>query len=551
VRVVPIIHHLEQLARTGLFKVYPNLKATGVENSICFSQPRIVTVVTQWLTELGQIPDVFDVMIWLSEEGKGCLCAECAKHDRFVNEVRVCIAAWERARKVCPQLGLRLLLTQASYESNDSVLAAIPPGVKVSYYHGGLTYNTTRKPMIYPALETYAKKGRWLGVYPTISASWRIVAPFSNPSFVHYRMNEFVDKGLTCLVAYCVPSNWYYEANLAAALEWSWNAKGRSPWEFAMAYATRRGIKEPAKFAAWSELLGPVSWDVYGSNFPYREVYGGTDKIVRGSISMGTGIIAEFKHEERLVEDLATCEKALALALELKDEGVILETEIVQRYVRILKAVWELSKLVHGKVVNEPDRDKAGKYFELFSTACDELVVLYPKWANAVAPQLTGKEPKRFWDTVNTMERLAGRMGTVMEDCGFEDKNRPYRLHVIGNWKTEEFEQQQSQTRRLAVTDVLKGEGVYIFQPKYRKGTLGLTVSKAQLVSSPNAHPDSIRVEAQDEHQCHAGAWVKGDIYKLQLKQYVPDRGYAVIATIRGGKTTNGEFWFRKQRAEE
>ncbi|MBM3475500.1 MAG: hypothetical protein FJX75_19720, partial [Armatimonadetes bacterium] len=74
-RIVPIIHHLEQLEDTGIFCAFPQLKAAGVPNSICFARPELVTLVSQWLTDLGSTPGVRDVMIWLSEEGQGCQCA--------------------------------------------------------------------------------------------------------------------------------------------------------------------------------------------------------------------------------------------------------------------------------------------------------------------------------------------------------------------------------------------------------------------------------------------------------------------------------------------
>jgi len=550
VRVVPIIHHLEQLGRSGLFKAYPNLRAKGAEKSICFAQPEIVTVVAQWLTDLGRIPDVSDVMIWLSEEGKGCTCAPCARDDRFVNEVRVCIAAWVKAKDTCPRLGLRLLLTQPSYKSNAKVLAAVPEGVKVSYYHGGLTYNTSRKPMIYPLLEDYVKGGRWLGVYPTLGANWRIVAPFSNPWFVHFRLTEFVKDGLACLVGYTVPTNDLYRMNVQAALEWAWNAEGRTPKEFAQAYATRRGIKKADTFAEWCERLSPVSWDVYGSGFPYREVYGGTDGIVRGSIKMGTGIFAEFAREAQLDDDLAKCEEALVLAHETGDEAAVLETQIVRAYVQVLKSVWVLSKLVKKDRVEPESRTEAKQHFDLLIEGCSDVASLYPKWAAAVAPELEKRQSARFWDTVAVMERLAAKVGKVMEDCGFEDKEKPYRLNIIGTWATEEFEEKRGQTRRLDVSGLVDAPGTYTFQPKYRKGTLGLTASSVQLVSFPKDKPDAVRVESEDRHRCHAGAWVKDDIYRLELKAFSPGRGYAVIATIGGGPTTQGEFRFRKMRKE-
>jgi hypothetical protein len=44
-----------------------------------------------------------------------------------------------------------------------------------------------------------------------------------------------------------------------------WNAKGRSEREFALAWATRKGLENPEEIACWMEMMGPVSWNVYGS----------------------------------------------------------------------------------------------------------------------------------------------------------------------------------------------------------------------------------------------------------------------------------------------
>ena len=551
VRVVPIIHHLEQLQGTGMFERYPNLKAVGVKDSLCFAQPEATKLVSEWLTALGKIDGVKEVMIWLSEEGKGCECEQCKLNDRFVNETRVCLAAWQQAKQTCPNLGLRLLLTQASYNSNDKILAEIPEGVKVSYYHGGLTYDASRREMIYPLLQDYIERGRWLGVYPTVSASWLSVAPFSNPYFIKYRMTEFVDKGLKCLVAYAVPANGYYYLNVEAAAEWSWNAHGRDEREFAAAWATRMGIRQPDRFAEWTATLSPVSWDVYGSSFPYREHYGGTDAIIRGDgIPLGTGIFFEFKREEQFDEDLAKCDAALKLAEEIGYEPALLETKIVQAYARILKSVWVLSKLVHGTEVKAEDRARATEFFDFLQDGARTVVDLMPRWGEIASPLVPAEPAGRFTATSADVDRLAGRVGALMEACGLEDKDKPYRLRVIGTWDTPEFADQQSQTRSIDVTQWVSGPGTYLLQFTYKSGTLGLTASQVALISHPKDNPNDTREECVDKHDCHAGAWAKGDVYMLDLKEHDPERTYLLAASIRGGNTTQGEILFRKKRPE-
>ena len=558
VRVVPIIHHLEQLGDAGLFEAYPMIRAqdadTGNPNQkvICFSQPEIVRPITDWLVDLGKTPDVTEVMIWLSEKGKGCRCEQCRQALRFVQELEACVKALRAAQEVCPHLGLRVLLTQGSYEQNAQVLAALPQDVKVSYYHGGLTYNAQRKPMIYPVLEEYLGQGRWMGVYPTLSSNWLTVAPFSNPEFTHYRMTEFVDKGLRSLVAYVVPTDLYYQVNNEGGLEWGWNAHGRDPHEFALSFAVRHGLSDPEKFALWTETIGPVAWDIYDNGFPYYEHWGNpTVRIAAGKTEakLGGTYFPVYKTEEQFVRNLQRCEEALKLAEELGDEQFIAETKIIRGYTLALQSVYQLSRLVHGdEGVKAEDRQAAQRWFNSAQAGLEEVIDNYPLWSRACQGERDSRAPERFTNTVTLMEKLSASLGGLMEQCGFVDDGKPYRLHVIGSWKTEEFAQERTQTRRLEVSEFVDGPGTYTFRPVYRKGSLGLTADRVALVSYAKDKPEETRQEALDEHSCHAGAWVKDDLYTLTLEQHDPDRGYAVEAHINGGDSTEGDFLFRKLR---
>ena len=136
-----------------------------------------------------------------------CDCPLCRKNDigQYARETQCLIKAWRIAGKRYPDLKLRILLTQGSYQTNDKVLAEIPPEVGVTYYDGGRTYDSSREPMIYPLLESYVAQGGWLGCYPQLTASWRIVCPWSGPQFIRYRLNEFASKKLQCLCGYATP----------------------------------------------------------------------------------------------------------------------------------------------------------------------------------------------------------------------------------------------------------------------------------------------------------------------------------------------------------
>lgn len=106
-------------------------------------------------------------------------------------------------------------------------------------------------------------------------ASWRLVCPWSGPQFIKALMSEFVDKRLRCLCAYTAPTNRFYEFNVTAAAEWSWNAHGRNEREYSLAWAARQGLSDPEKAADWAATLGPVGWDVYGAGVPMVWFYGG------------------------------------------------------------------------------------------------------------------------------------------------------------------------------------------------------------------------------------------------------------------------------------
>lgn len=558
VQIVPIIHHLEQLEGTGMFKAFPQLQAVDakVDNqnckSICFARPEIVTLVSQWMADLGKLPDVREVMVWLSEEGKGCQCDQCKPQNRFVSELNAITAAWHEAQKTTPGLGLRVLLTQTSYASNDKVLAALQPGVKVSYYDGGRTYNTERKPMIYPLLEEYVKGGKWLGVYPTLCANWLTVTPFTNPAFTHYRLTEFVDKGLQNLVGYIVPTDWYYPVNTAGALEWSWNAHGRSADEFTLAWAARQGLKDPQQFLQWTKLIGPPAWDMYASNYPYHEHWGGPlVKIATGQMKFGLGqsIYTAFSTEEQFGKNVTQCEQALALAQELGEPQFIQESRIVLAYAQVLQSVRALSRIMKGDELLPADRrPEAEQWMRQAQAAVDTLSEAYPLWSQACYPTQKGPAPQRYMATINMMEKFSSALSAVMDKQGFADEGRPYRTQVIGQWKTEDFTPQSTITRRFAVDKLVLAAGTYVFRPAYRSGTLGLSGRRAALVSFPKDKPEEVREEAVDEHTCHAGAWDDKVLYTLELKEYDPTRDYAIVATYGGGDSSNGDFLFRKLR---
>src|SRR3989339_1236048 len=121
--------------------------------------------------------------------------------------------------------------------------------------------------MIYPLLADYAQSGRRLGVYPQVTPNWYTTFPWTAPQFIHFRATEFVDKHLDNICGYAVPDRTYYDFNMKALAEWLWNAKGRTPAEFARAYALQQGYADSDLYAQWALKAGEAGWALAEAGF--------------------------------------------------------------------------------------------------------------------------------------------------------------------------------------------------------------------------------------------------------------------------------------------
>jgi hypothetical protein len=248
-------------------------------------------------------------------------------------------------------------MTQGTYPHNEEIIKALPRDTGVEFYCGSgcphPTYNSSRDPMIYPLLTDYVSQGGWLGVYPTISASFGPTSPpWSAPQYVQYRMSEYVDKGLKSVCAF-INSNKLLNFNMTALAEWSWNAHGRTPYEFAAAWATRAGFKDPDAVAEWAVLLGPAGWDLYGSP---QECDTFTSVLLRTAQGMsanmeprlGIGLWRYFPSAQHLDENEEACRKALALAEQVQSPLLIAETRTIQGYTTMVASLYSIGTLLHG-----------------------------------------------------------------------------------------------------------------------------------------------------------------------------------------------------------
>jgi hypothetical protein len=430
----PVVLHLEQLRGTGLFDAYPELRGQGCkQGAICYSQPAFVGVLADWITDLGSLPTVERVDVWFTENlaGKGdkgsCQCEKCRSQNWAVAEARTVLAAWKEAQKRRPGLGLRVLTSEASYADNAAVFAVIPPEVGIWYYHSLLTYTAHKVPMIDGPVLAAAQAGRWVGVCPQLVAHVGVAEPFTSAEFIHCRMSEFTGKGLRALIGYATPRTLMSRFNVEAAAEWLWNPTGRTPREFTRSWAVREKLRDPEKFVAWAELMGPVEWPIYGSDWPAAEKRTAQPSVAtllaqanlpalgkfKGKFGSPWG---EFKTPEELRAAANAAARGVKLARELDLPEFIQESLIIQGYADSLCALWELKQLVTKDGIAPDKRAAAEEQFTRYERALAQACAALPAWEQTVRSESArGGHVRRTLEILRTMSEQMSQTAATLD----------------------------------------------------------------------------------------------------------------------------------------
>ena len=450
VKVVPYILHLEQVSRHAGLMDRAELLSTPDPSQplpsdytpgLCMSSPATQELVAGWLKAAASIPGVTDIMVWLSEGTAPCYCPCCSGKEPFSLEVACITAAFDRIRLAYPAVRLRLLLTQGSYPVNDRVLAAAPADACITYYDGGRTYDSSRKPMIYPLLEAFAASGRWLGVYPQITHCWRTVLPWTAPQFIRYRAQEFVTKKLSCMIGYAVPSNHHHRFNVAAEAEWTWNATGRSAEEFARVYAAVTGIADPDLFARWALLAGEAGWTLAESRLLLTLIYNPT-------LGFGGEIPPDHRFEFAFLEQvsalpdaIAAARKALALATEASVPDMVDESAAVLAGLEFLAGLEVTIPMLAGPAIGlEAQAALAGQIAALDDHAYT-LRRHVLAWGERIAACTGEKIHPRLTETAVVMLRTCDALRAAASRVGLPASlvRSDYELQPLAAWSADDF----------------------------------------------------------------------------------------------------------------
>jgi len=377
---LPFIMHFNFLHGYGLFRAYPELAGVGdgalsgryfahkigsQHRVPCASKPYFTTLLTEWMMDIAS-QGADEVSCWLSERPAECGCKECTAVGQFVLEARACVKAWQETCKTYPNFTIRLFISTTTSEKYYKVLAETPPEVKLERCCATWVERVVHIPRdlyVNPVFDSYASEGRWIASYDVpLGAYGRVDTPeYKVPCSSAHRIRDFIShlihrkyRGAYGMMAWSNSMKGgqlgkeTYGFNINALAEWSWNLKGRSEKEFAVAWAARKGSKNPEAVGEWSELMGPVEFDVYDSEFPVCYSWSQAAKMVeeRTRPYLGENIFRYYTSPEDFDNKIDICDKALVIAQTFESTSLANETVVVRSYINLAKYIYEIAEQV-------------------------------------------------------------------------------------------------------------------------------------------------------------------------------------------------------------
>ena len=232
------------------------------------------------------------------------------------------------------------------------------------------------------------------------------------------------------MIGYATPRTLIARFNIEAAMEWLWNPNGRTPREFALSWAVREKIRDSDKFAEWTELIGPVEWAIYGSEWPageLRKSISAVAPLLEKAELPELGVFkwgiygspwGDIKTPAQLDANAAAAERGVKLAREIGAEEFIQESLVLQGYADSLKALWELKQLVTKRGIAADKLDAAREQFAKYERALEQARTALRAWENVV---LACSARSGFTDgAIETLQTMSKEMKETGARLGVE-----------------------------------------------------------------------------------------------------------------------------------
>ncbi|MDA0746004.1 MAG: hypothetical protein O2954_05755 [bacterium] len=371
---LPYVLHLNFLHAHGLFRTYPELAGKGdgaltgryfahkqgnQHRAPCASNPLLAEILAEWMADIAS-QGATEVSCWLSERPGQCGCTACTAVGQFVLESRAFVKAWEKVKIDYPDVRIRMFLSTVTAEKDYRVLAELPEGVKVERACATAMERVLHLPRdlsANPLFDHHTAQGRWIATYDVpVGANGRVDTPeFKVPQRSAHRIRDYVGQlvrrrysGAYGMMAWATQGREICGFNVAALAEWGWNLQGRTEKEFATAWATREGYGDPEAVGEWAELLGPVEFDVYDSEFPICYSWGlALEKVQEKQRPyLGEGMFRYYADERAFEKKKAVCDQALQIAQTAGEVDLANETRVVGSYVELARCVYRVTEQV-------------------------------------------------------------------------------------------------------------------------------------------------------------------------------------------------------------
>lgn len=374
--LVPFISHLNFIGTSaGLFKAYPETAGKG-DQAIAGkykahqiwpgdqhrapnpASPILIRYLTDWMKDIFKQGGT-EISCWLTEQPAEDQRKETTALGQFVLEARAFLKAWQQAKNECPEMKIRLFLSTTTLERDHIILDEAPPEVLIERCCFMNVERITCEPrdlVRNPLYDHYAAQGRRiLTVDIPVTANGRLETPEMklpqrSAHRIRHFMKEFHDRkysGAGGMLAWDTFSKEMCDFSISALAEWAWNVNGRSEKEFAITWATRQGYNNPEAVGEWSQLMGPVEFDVYDSGFPMAYTWGCAVEMIKKHRRpvLGEGMFRYYRNPRSFNRKIETCDKALMLAKKI-DQDFTNETLVISSYVQMTKTIYHIAELI-------------------------------------------------------------------------------------------------------------------------------------------------------------------------------------------------------------
>jgi hypothetical protein len=354
-------------------------------------------------------------------------------------------------------------------------------------------------------------------------------------------MQEFVDKKLTSLVGYVVIDNKMNDFNVTAAAEWSWNAHGRDEAEFARAWAARQGIKAVDAAADWALKGGAAGWDIYGARLVERTFFrpASLKSLLnsRAAPTYGQGMLRYITDRDHLDRNLADCREAVRCARQVGTPGMLAEIQGIESYYRMLAAIVDIQTVLAAHPLVTLDvRSRLQQLMNALALAGTDNAIALRQWERCVR---VGAGGGRLMDSLKATGGAVATVAQTLERHGVRTPPLFLAPQVVSKWNVDDFREKARREMVAELTPYIDGPGTFLVTFQYTTGWNGLHMWRAALAESPHKSPEQKNELAVDEHEGFTGARSQGNIYRLTLQNYNPEKRYWLVADVQGTPPQN------------